>query len=196
MPNYSNNILGMNWLYYIPLVLFIFASNYFTNFIGDKFYKKKHIELYDMSHILLPDLHDYRGVYDTLFFLFMFSVILLSNKCKVEFIRELIIIYFIRSITIILTILPKDGKCEYKSDLFTHISRGCFDKIFSGHTTFVMLLTLFLMREKYINLPTLIGINSANILSILAVRSHYSVDVLLAGVITFFVYKWPHALLK
>jgi hypothetical protein len=184
----------MNWVY-IPLVIFIFASNYFTNLIGDKFYKNENIKLYDASHILLPDLHDYRGIYDTLFYLFMISILLLSNKGKIEFIRELIIIYFIRSITIIFTILPKHDKCEHTPDILTYISGGCFDKVFSGHTTFVMLLTFFLMRENFINLPMVIGINVANIIGILAIRSHYSVDVLLAGIITFFVYKWPNAIL-
>jgi hypothetical protein len=94
----------------------------------------------------------------------------------------------LRSFTILLTILPKYEECN---DPFTWQSLflgGCYDKIFSGHTSFVLLLTLMYYREHMINMPALYGINIFNILAILSTRSHYSIDVFIAIFVTITIF--------
>ena len=179
----------MEWLWFIPAIIFIFGSNYLTNKIGNEHFSKT-TDLFDLGHILIPDMHEYYNTYNMIFYIVAASFLALSNTAKANFIMQLIIIFFIRAITIFVTILPKHHKCENSESVFSYINGDCFDKIFSGHTSFMFLLTLFLMKENIINFPLLIAINAANILSILAVRSHYTVDVLLALLITFFIHKY------
>jgi hypothetical protein len=176
----------MKWFWFIPAIIFIFGSNYLTNKIGNEHFSKT-TDLFDLGHILIPDLHEYYYIYNLCFYIVAASFFALSTKGKIDFFTKLVIIYVLRGITILVTILPKHHKCENSDTIFTYINGDCFDKIFSGHTSFMFLLTLFLMKENLINLPVLIGINLANIFSILAVRSHYTVDVLLALLITFFI---------
>ena len=96
---------------------------------------------------------------------------------------------FIRAFTTIATILPKHKICNEKINIRSLLLGGCYDKIFSGHTSFTLLLTLLYYREHIINLPLLIGINATNIPAILATRSHYTVDVLLAIFVTTTIYS-------
>ena len=95
----------------------------------------------------------------------------------------------IRAFTTISTILPKHKICNETIGIRSLLLGGCYDKIFSGHTSFTLLLTLLYYREHIINLPLLLGINAANILAILATRSHYTVDVLLAIFVTTTIYS-------
>ena len=95
----------------------------------------------------------------------------------------------IRSVSILSTILPSHQKCDKEIYLSSVFYGGCYDKIFSGHTSFILLLTLLYFREHIINMPTLIALNATNILLILATRSHYTVDILLAIFVTSTIYK-------
>jgi hypothetical protein len=107
-----------------------------------------------------------------------------NDTLNTEFIAKFTIIMFIRAFTIISTILPKHQVCSDTFDVRSYFLGGCYDKIFSGHTSFMLLLTLLYYREHIINEFSLIGINSINILLILATRSHYTVDILLAIFVT------------
>ncbi|KAJ1937324.1 hypothetical protein FBU59_004787 [Linderina macrospora] len=112
-------------------------------------------------------------------------------------------LYFLRSITISLTTLPpslRECKPVLPKDtheLLAHIPgsmsgqiSACTDKIFSGHTTILVVSFLFWTRYArhwafivYSAIHTVVGM-----ISVLAVRYHYSIDVLLAIVLTFFVH--------
>ncbi|KAJ1943486.1 hypothetical protein EC988_006222 [Linderina pennispora] len=113
------------------------------------------------------------------------------------------VLYFLRSITISLTTLPPSLKeCvpvlpKDTHDLLAHIPgsmsgqiSACTDKIFSGHTAILAISFLFWTRYArhwafivYSAIHTVIGM-----ISVLAVRYHYSIDVLLAMVLAFFVH--------
>ena len=96
----------------------------------------------------------------------------------------IIIIISFRMITISLTVLPKYNKCEVKD---THLLGGCYDKIFSGHTSTFFLAMLMYIEYGYI--PPIIGYIFSILfgLVMIASRGHYTIDVLLAFFITFFV---------
>ncbi|ORX72486.1 hypothetical protein DL89DRAFT_266064 [Linderina pennispora] len=113
------------------------------------------------------------------------------------------VLYFLRSITISLTTMPPSIKgCvpvlpKDTNELLAHIPGSftgevgaCTDKIFSGHTT--ILVISFLFWTRYARHWAFIAYSAihtiAGILSVLAVRYHYSIDVLLAIILTYFVH--------
>jgi len=183
------------------LVLFLLSlitiSNYWTHELGRNFYKgdQKTQQVFDLVHSLTPDLHDFKEYNDTIAvatiisFFFIPTTIVLS-----EILAKFLLIMALRSVTIVCTILPKHHNDEDGIDWLGYIRGHCYDKIFSGHTAFVMLTTLVYYREGYINLAILLLINAANVTSILLTRSHYTVDVILAFFITYFVYNGDYHL--
>lgn len=177
---------------YLGLILgIIFFSNYLTLRIGKYHYTTLNkTELFDMFHKILPDLHKYSDATNNIILITgIISLYFFSNtNLTVEFLSKFVIIMAIRAFTIISTILPKHHACDETISPTSVVVGGCYDKIFSGHTAFVLLLTLLYFREHIINMPLLIGINALNILLILATRSHYTIDVLLAIFVTSSVY--------
>ncbi|KAI7832154.1 hypothetical protein BX661DRAFT_179901 [Kickxella alabastrina] len=113
------------------------------------------------------------------------------------------ILYFIRSITISVTTLPPSiNTCEITvpqsmwqvikatPDILAGNIGQCTDKIFSGHTAILVISTLFWLRYAthwafiaYSVVHTFIGI-----MSVLTTRYHYTVDVVLGFLLTYFVH--------
>ena len=165
-------------------------SNLFTLSMGNKHYKGISYPLFDLFHEVLPNLYDYKIMVDIIAFLSLISLFFVSNeKITTEFITKLIIIMFIRSITIATTILPKVDKCDDTLSFKTFFLGGCYDKIFSGHTATTLLLTLIYYREHIIDMNALLAINIFNMLTIIATRSHYTVDVILSIFVTTTIFK-------
>ena len=91
------------------------------------------------------------------------------------------------------TILPKpvaqyDNK--YKNAIMRFFFGGANDLIFSGHTSFVLLLLLFISKSVHGNMGKLLLVAYALIYSfiIILLRNHYTVDVILAWYITITTY--------
>ena len=178
-------------IYFFVILAVIFASNYAVLKLASNYYKNvDHIELFDISHYILPDLHSYQHIVDIIVLGAIISLFFLSTKhLSTEFLAKFTLIMFIRAFTTIATILPKHKICNENIGLRSLLLGGCYDKIFSGHTSFILLLSLIYYREHIINLPVLLGVNAANILAILATRSHYTVDVLVAIFVTTTIYS-------
>ena len=180
----------MKILYLILILIIIFGSNYITLKLGEQHYNNKSCELFDIFHKILPDLHNYENVINYILLIGLTSLYFLgTNALITEYISKIIIILLVRAFTIISTILPKHNKCESDLSISSFFIGGCYDKIFSGHTAAILLLTLLYFREHIINMPSLIGINLLNILLIISTRSHYTVDVLLAVFVTSTIYN-------
>ena len=177
-------------VYLLIILVIIFFSNYAVLKLGSSYYKNEEIELFDIFHSILPDLHAYHYIVDFIGLAAIISLFFISNQNLItEFLAKFTIIMFIRAFTTIATILPKHKICNEKINIRSLLLGGCYDKIFSGHTSFTLLLTLLYYREHIIHLPLLIGINAVNILAIIATRSHYTVDVLLAIFVTTTIYS-------
>ena len=177
-------------IYLLAILSVIFISNYAVLKLGSNYYTDgKEVELFDISHLILPDLHSIHYITDIIALCGIISIYFLSNDNLItEFLAKFLIIMLIRAFTTISTILPKHKICNDKINTRSLLLGGCYDKIFSGHTSFTLLLTLLYYREHIINLPVLLGVNITNILAILATRSHYTVDVLLAIFVTLTIY--------
>ena len=180
-----------NYIILILMILFILISNYYTLKIGASHYNSTDkFQLFDVFHNILPDLYEYHYLVDIFGILgFLSLFIFLDKPIIIEFFSKFIIIMFIRAFTIISTILPKHETCPDEFYLRSYLLGGCYDKIFSGHTSFILLMTLMYYREYIIDMSSLIGINLLNILLILATRSHYTVDIILATFVTLTVFN-------
>ena len=181
-------------LYLLFVLLIIQSSTYVTNWFGKQYYEKEvHInQIFDLFHHYTPDLHRYELIVNFIPFvllacLFFCGLNLASIK---EFAWKLLLIYVLRAITVIITILPKHEACDYdaKSITVSSFIGGCYDKVFSGHMALTFLATLIYYREKFISFSSFAFINILEAILILITRAHYSLDVLLAVLITYLVY--------
>ena len=172
------------------LILIIALSSYVTDELGIWFYEKQLNEnkVFDLIHEFTPDFHEYGGIVNLIPLLFLGTFLFTKGNLIWEFAEKFLILIFLRSITIFFTILPKHENCSKRFQWSTCLVGQCYDKIFSGHTALTVLAALLLNRGGYI--PTWLGILfvGVEILFILLTRSHYSVDVLFAMVITYLVY--------
>jgi hypothetical protein len=172
------------------LILIIALSSYVTDELGIWFYEKQLNEnkVFDLIHEFTPDFHEYGGIVNLIPLLFLGTFLFTKGNLIWEFAEKFLILIFLRSITIFFTILPKHENCFKRFQWSTCLVGQCYDKIFSGHTALTVLAALLLNRGGYI--PTWLGILFVGVetLFILLTRSHYSVDVLFAMVITYLVY--------
>lgn len=175
----------------IGMISFILISNYLTLTIGDTHYNNNNnCMIYDTLHKILPDLRNYHNVIDLFGLLGLISLFFFATESLVsELFAKFVIIMFIRAFTTLTTILPKDENCDTTLNFRSYLCGGCFDKIFSGHTSFILLLTLLYYRDHIIDIYALFGINLLNIFMILSTRAHYTVDVLLAIFVTTTIYS-------
>jgi hypothetical protein len=172
------------------LLLIIALSSYVTDELGIWFYEMQSNEnrIFDLFHEFTPDFHEYGGIVNLIPLLFLGTFLFTKGNLIWEFAEKFLILIFLRSLTIFFTILPKHENCSKRFQWSTCLVGQCYDKIFSGHTALTALAALLLNRGGYI--PTWLGILfvSLEVLCILLTRSHYSVDVLFAMVITYLVY--------
>jgi hypothetical protein len=160
--------------------------NYSAQITGDTFYNNKNNpEVYDVLHKILPNYDQKDWLTDYMALIAFIPLILNFNQeFMLEFIGFIIVVYLIRDVIINLTILPKHINCSIKKEKMSHYEYfigGCYDKIFSGHFSLTMMLTLLYYTYGYVtNIPLLVGWNLINGLIIISTRSHYTIDVVMA----------------
>jgi hypothetical protein len=172
--------------------------NYTAQNTADKYYtdrvnsNKTTPKVYDIMHKHLPYWKNIDWLPNLVMIISLIPLFYTNNKdMYFDFIALYLIINIIRDIVINITILPKDKECDLKqySELYKTIFGACYDKIFSGHTAFVFLLTLLYNSYSVItNTSVLVLWNIINALSILIVRSHYTIDILVSFLICYTVF--------
>lgn len=181
-----------NTLWVLFLASIIVTSNYWTHELGMAFYDKteNNGKVFDLLHSITPDMSDLKPYNDIIVSLVGLSFLIVPQGLELfkEFAAKFILIMVIRALTTISTILPKHDKCDPTPKWSRYLRGQCYDKVFSGHTSFVLLATLIYLREGILGFPAFLGINLANITSIILTRSHYTVDIVLAILITLLVY--------
>lgn len=172
------------------IICILFFSNYFTHELGKTFYKgeQANSKIFDTLWSITPDLHEYSKFNDIFVVGLLISFLFVPTSIFKEFIGKFLLILLVRALTIVTTILPKHEKCNDDLTWLQMMKGQCYDKVFSGHTSFVLLATLIFLREGFISLPVFFALNLAQITSIILTRSHYTVDIVLAVVITWLVY--------
>lgn len=171
----------------IVVVIICLISQYYTEKIGESYYSKHtNNTLWDVSYQVLPNLCKYEFIIDILLVL-SFIPLLVNFQYSGEFLKLILILFLIRAVLVVVTVMPGHDECE-KSN-FSFLPGHCFDKIFSGHTACFFLLTLIYHKYKIINIQQLVIANIIFSILIVATRSHYTVDVLLSYIITILLFN-------
>jgi hypothetical protein len=157
--------------------------------------KCEYPKVFDVGHRLIPDqssnqllqyFHDY---------VVTFSPTLLAyfNDFFMEYGFLMLIVFAIRSAFIVSTILPKHKGCDDASFTWKNISFGhCYDKVFSGHFASLLLATVLMATKGMLSVPVAVLVNAIAAYTILALRSHYTVDLLVAALVVALVMSTRH----
>lgn len=181
-------------------MIIITGCNLLVQQLGDWHYEYteegKNGQLFDLFHRMLPDLHRQEWIIQLIPFGLGLFTILQPNALGIlrETFWKLLVVMIIRAMTTLATILPKHERCVPRTTMQTLWNGGCYDKIFSGHTALVTMLTLVLVGDKNISWGAFWGINIVNAAAILLTRAHYTVDVVLAFVISYLVYDGDYTI--
>ncbi len=144
-------------------------------------------QVYDVIHNNVPNLKS-TGLTDLLTVLPIGYFLLTSNLNVVsDYLLQWSIIFILRMITVRTTILPRlpeGNDCKKRHPAFG----ACTDYIYSGHLSSLLLASLFLVERNIHTLPLLGVYNIITAFLIVAQRKHYTVDAVLAWVITTLVH--------
>jgi hypothetical protein len=186
----------------------------FVFYKGTKFYKKKgtlrhktQMPIWDIIHSNFADYSVFnysKDIYLIAFFLpVIFNLQNISILYLYEFFWKFMILIFLRSFSIISTILPRNSKLKVKinkkTDFWTvlyhrTIGGGCYDKCFSGHMAFGLLSTFLIFKYDFLEMSTFnislfVFLNILHFLMIGITRAHYTVDMIVAIYVTFWIYE-------
>lgn len=191
----------MNRLYIKILIVFLFVIShlllsYFVHYTGKRFYedriiyKKVNPKVFDLGHKYLPNWHDNFMLNLVIDFLCILPIFV-NWKVFSTFIDYIPVIFMIRWITTLVTILPKHKECnDSKFDISSGISGHCYDKVFSGHFAVIVLLSCIIYSYGIIkNLPLIIFYNLLVAFLIIATRAHYTIDLIVSVFVVFVIYQ-------
>ena len=175
----------------IRVLFYEYKDRRFKKFYNDN----KPSELYDSGFHYIP-MVKYHFLDDILVSLpLLFTIYYKINFS--DFLFMLTIIYVLREITTSITLLPPTPFCFERSKAklieskwITKISGNCNETIFSGHTTLMLLVFLFILPKIKSNILKIFIYIYAIVTSliIISLRSHYSIDVILAWIICLLFY--------
>ena len=187
-------------VYVAAFALLILLCQYGAETMGRLHYEEQgHTRIFDLAHKYLPDWHSSQWIINILpaaLLVYAFIQPKGLNVLQATFFM-LMVVLAIRGLTVVSTVLPKHDDCVVKGSGFWNIFQGggCYDKIFSGHTAFVTLITLNLLKYGYISQPLFWAIALLNGGLILLTRGHYTVDVVLGFIISYLVFDGDYRLL-
>jgi hypothetical protein len=149
--------------------------------------------LYDILQNTFVSLQEYRIIPEVLHIIpviiLLFYTIKYKNKsCIEQFFIQHGSLMLLRGIFFSITLLPDSSQMCQVSNHFG----GCFDLLFSGHSTIMTLCTLLILEHFYIDNRLAAFIHVNNIFTwifIILCRNHYTIDVLISVILTFFVWK-------
>lgn len=167
---------------------------YVVHACGSHFYKKENCcdvpRVYDVGWKYLPDLHENRVVAYMVDFVAYILPFLLGADVALEYVRYILVILLIRGICINVTILPRHESCDDSQFHIKDMFMGhCYDKIFSGHFASFALLCLILYQRGYVPALWMYGACFVYGLLIIALRYHYTIDVIVAGFVAVLVFQ-------
>jgi len=174
------------FLLIINIVIFQNETHYESYYSKRIKNNKINPKIYDIGHKYLPNL-EYHEYIINIILVLSFIVFLKYPNIITPFFILLLFIFIFRLFVSQLTVLPKMKKCVIKST--PDINGYCYDKIFSGHTAVLCLITLFLFNLKQISIYSLFFINIIYGLIIIATRAHYTIDVVFSFIVTFTIFQ-------
>lgn len=172
------------------IALHVWSTQYVWN-QGTKFYEGQFqpAPVLDIVHNNTTDRSAYNDTKNWFLLVYVMPFLLIKGNSNwiTEAIVKLCIVFALRSLTMVTTILPKNSSCKVKELDSYHLTIGgtCYDKMFSGHFAFGLLATSILFKYGFmptsatsIGLWTVINIVHAWLLTV--TRGHYTQDLLVA----------------
>jgi len=167
----------------IRMLIYIFAllSLMFNLMIGYFITSKrangpKGDKIYDVGFSILPDLSRYEYINDVMLLVPLLFVMILWSKWSLDKRTSMILMlgmmYLFRAIALYATTYPSPKECKMRPPF-----GFCNDHMFSGHTSFNLVLSSFVGRPLWPIWPMITSIMSV------ATRDHYTVDVVIAWLI-------------
>lgn len=152
---------------------------------------RKQKPLYDIGHKIIPSTKKFNFLGEIVWFYFFIILIYLYKNKKENEINNLFkcmyILYILRCVSFNLTYLPLPKKCFNNPPFF---NGGCGDLMFSAHYMVFTLIAFMLFKICEINAFLKILFIISFIISIcftLSCRNHYSNDIFISIVLTYFV---------
>lgn len=149
--------------------------------------------LYDIVQVNFPNLQEYRIIPEILHIipvitLAFYCVWYKNVVCFKKFLVNHGLLMLLRAVLFTVTLLPDSSRmCEISS----HIG-SCFDLLFSGHSTIMLLCSLLLDSNFKIPLPLKIVMYSITTITsflIILCRNHYTIDIIVSFLLTYSVFK-------
>ena len=177
----------------IIVFIFVFIFMYYYYYLSEPFYEQYYLDnkhrtipkIYDIGHKYLPNIEKYQYLINVVIGISILKLVFASFIF--DFLLLLLFLHIVRLITIQLTVLPKMKSCVITNNIT--LDGYCYDKIFSGHVTFMFLFTLFLYKYKEISMIFLFIINVLYSILIISTRAHYTIDVIVSFLFTFIVFQ-------
>lgn len=179
--------------------LYWFSCIFIHSFLA-KFVYKKGISigllnsppLYDLIQVYLPNLQAYRIIPEILhvipvIFLTAYVVYFWHITCLYEFLFKHGSLMLLRGILFSVTLLPDSSRMCHLTNYFG----GCFDLIFSGHSTIMFLCTLLLVKHfpLWNFTKNILYVNVAITSSLIVLcRNHYTIDVIISLLLTYLTF--------
>lgn len=171
------------------------AGNYAVNKIGQRHYDVEDQRvIFDFGHMVLPRWRVRDHEILLLEAIPGLSVFIGGVRPLLRALPDFLLVFgwilFLRVLTTVATILPKDEECDADAFGLKQLIGGyCFDKLFSGHTACAVVIAMVLTKH---------GIWNANLawlypawmgLYLLLTRGHYTSDIILGAIIAFLMTK-------
>lgn len=150
--------------------------------------------LYDIIQDFFPNLQSLRMIPEITHIIPIASLIYYvyqygQYKCLQDFLFSHGTLLLFRAVFFTVTLLPDSSQMCHLTNHFG----SCFDLMFSGHVMIMFLCTL-LLHQYFIMDPYILWLLYTNVIFtsflIIVCRNHYTIDVLIAFVMTYFV--WLH----
>jgi hypothetical protein len=178
----------------LSLLIHIVATKWTYN-VGKKITKIQMENYYDIIQHNFPDYSEYHYL-KNLITLSPLAILFIPNGNFQFLLRDffsiLPILIVLRSILTVVTIFPSVRKHSIqKTGSFLDFFIGDnHDRMFSGHVSFIVLLSFLLLKWGYVsNVTPLVLFNVFHAFVIVATRSHYTIDTLNSGIITTLICK-------
>lgn len=190
----------------ILLILLLIARFAAIKFINSDRVSKNYI--HDVCHSILPTMkitklkRIFYDLYTLMPILLVFAMAIYYGKYRLatEFTAMLLILNLLRPLFYVITVIPdpqeKHEENKINSNLYDILVGSCKDMIFSGHVSNSFLGLLYLM--KYFNLSFIFVIlhQAILILWMLCQRRHYTIDIVIAYLVTILVFDYRTEILK
>ena len=184
------------------VIMVIMILNYTSYKNGNSFYTlhknlDNKMKVFDLSYAYLPKIiiidNRYTNILNWIFTILPFLPFIFFNvenkfKLFIEMIDYFVPVMLIRGITINLTILPPNKKCNLKQFTYNECIQGhSYDKLFSGHLSLVLIVMYIFWIHNIVSFYYIVVNIFLIIFYMLLFRLHYSNDLVFSFFVVYFV---------